>query len=62
MYNRNQASVDFMKDQLDIKRKMKVRIGEKIVVRLKFERPSFSGHGAAKQHSYEMVSGSDGFV
>ena len=48
-----------MQDQLDIKRKMKVRIGEKIVVRLKFERPSFSGIGASKQHSYEMVSGSD---
>ena len=42
-----------MQDQLDIKRKMKARIGDKILVRLRFERQSFAGADTTKQ--YEML-------
>jgi len=39
---RNQATIDFMQDQLDMKRKIKAKVGERIILRLKFD----TGNGA----------------
>lgn len=60
--DRNAMIVDFMSDQLDIKRKLLPRLGEKLCLRLKFsrERPAEGGvgGGGGGGRGYEMVSSS----
>lgn len=57
--DRNATIVDFMSDQLDIKRKLLPQLGEKLCLRLKFsrERPADSATaGSGARAGYEMVS------
>jgi len=58
--DRNAMIVDFMSDQLDIKRKLMAQLGEKLCLRLKFSREPFAAHStdssAASGAGYEMVS------
>eukprot|EP00605_Chrysophyceae_sp_TOSAG23-4_P001613 GSChrysophyteH1.ASY1.ANO1.1773.1 assembled CDS len=62
--DRHSAVVDFMADQLDIKRKLKAQLGEKICLRLRFSKTkSASGSttkSASGQAAYEMISTKDG--
>lgn len=44
---RNQEVIDFMQDQLDMKKKIKTKIGPRVILRLKFHTPSSPGTGIA---------------
>lgn len=57
---RNQPTVDFMHDQLDMKRKTKAKVGNELILRLKFdtftrEVQSFSEDSPPTNGKYEMV-------
>ena len=49
---RNQGAIDFMQDQLDMKRKLKAKIGDRIVLRLKFDQ---NATVSGDRGGYEMV-------
>ena len=57
--DRNSLIVDFMSDQLDIKKKLKPRLGDKVCLRLHFTREKPAVGATTSGASYEMVSTKD---